>query len=126
FAGDYQSLPVLTPGDYGFPLLASLGECDRLVGVDCTMNGSWDLVEAGQVYSMADGDVPTILAHLDAPAQNVQIDVYRANEDGTRGAPVHPRFHTYLDTDFVGRTGGGPNVFVPYTWDGTRPQGNHE
>lgn len=121
FAGDYQSLPVLTPGDYGFPALAALDTdaCERLVGVDCTMGGSWDLVEAGQVYSMADGDVPTILAHLDAPVSNLTIDVYQANEDGTRGDKVHPRFYNYLDTDFVGRTGGGPNVFVPYTWDGT-------
>ncbi len=120
FAGDYQSLPVLTPGDYGFPVLASLTACDRVVGVDCTMNGSWDLVEAGTVYSMADGDVPTILAHLDAPVSNLRIDVYKANPDGTRGDPVHPRFFNYLDVDHVGRTGGGPNVFVPYTWDGTR------
>lgn len=120
FAGDYQSLPVLTPGDYGFPVLAELTECERVVGVDCTMGGVWDLVEGGNVYSMADGDVPTILAHLDAPASNVRIDVYEANEDGTRGDPVHPRFYNYLDTDHVGRTGGGPNVFVPYTWDGTR------
>ena len=40
FAGDYQSLPLLTPGDFGFPLLAQLAACDRLIGVDCTMNGS--------------------------------------------------------------------------------------
>lgn len=120
FAGDYQSLPMLTPGDFGFPVLASLENCDRLIGVDCTMNGSWNIVEAGQVYSMADGDVPTILAHLDAPVDNLRIDIYEANPDGTRGDPVHPRFFNYLDLDHVGRTGGGPNVFVPYTWDGTR------
>lgn len=120
FAGDYQSLPILTPGDNGFPVLATLTGCDRLVGVDCTMNGAWDFAGDNQVYSMADGDVPTILAHLNAPVQNLQIDVYHANEDGTRGAPVHKRFFNYLDVDYLGRTGGGPNVFVPYTWDGTR------
>lgn len=127
FAGDYQSLPMLTPGDYGFPVLAELTGCDRLIGVDCTMNGVWDLVEgSGHVYSMADGDVPTILAHLDAPVDNLRIDVYKANPDGTRGDPVHPRFFNYLDVDHLGRTGGGPNVFMPYTWDGTRSHNDRE
>ena len=75
---------------------------------------------------MADGDVPTILAHLDAPADNVRIDIYKANPDGSRGNPVHPKFYNYLDEDFVGRTGGGPNVFMPYTWDGSRLHGKHD
>lgn len=123
FAGDYQDLPVLTEGDYGLPALAQLTECERLIGVDCTMGGVWEFRDDGATYSMANGDVPTVLVHLEHPASSLRIDVYRANADGTRGRAVHPVFHTYLDVDYLGRS-GGTNVFTPYTWDGTRTHSN--
>ena len=123
FAGDYQALPLLTPGDYDFPQLAQLTECSRLIGADCTMDAAWELRPDGATYSMADGDVPTVLVHLEHPASSLSIDIYNANADGTAGRPVHPAFHHYLDVDYLGRS-GGQNLFTPYTWDGTRLNSN--
>ncbi|SEE17276.1 S8 family serine peptidase [Ruania alba] len=116
FAGDYQDLPLL--GDIGandLPVLGQLTACDRLVGVDCTWNGTWNLMPDGATYSMAEGDVPTVLVHLDAPAQSVDLTVYAA-VDGERGEPIGSTA-TFLDTDYVGRSGGAA-AFTPYTWDG--------
>ncbi|UFU08358.1 Fn3-like domain-containing protein [Ruania halotolerans] len=115
FAGDYQALPLLTDIGYGMPVLGQLTSCDRLIGVDCTMNGTWDLMPDGATYSMADGDVPTFLVHLEHPAQSVDLTVYAA-VDGERGSAIGPTA-TFVDTEFVGRSGGA-EAFTPYTWDG--------
>lgn len=123
YVGDYQELPVLTAGAYGFPGLGKLLACDRVIGVDCTMGGEYDFGDAGTVYSMKNGDVPMILAHLERPAQSLKVDIYTANADGSKGKPVHPKFYTAFSMDELGRS-GGPGQFVPLTWDGTRPHSN--
>ncbi|MDD9208193.1 S8 family serine peptidase [Georgenia sp. 10Sc9-8] len=118
-SGDYQSVPVLTdPYDLGLPALATLEQCDRLLGVDCVdPAASWDLAEPGTVYSMRHGDVPTMLLHLEHPVQQLSVAVYHATQDGTRGRPVHPRFSEALAVQHLGRDG---SAFTPWTWDGTR------
>ncbi len=117
FAGDYQALPLMLNEGSVFPTLATLSECGVFEGVDCAAGGVWELAEAGQVYSMADGDVPTALVHLEHPARSLQVDIYHANADGTRGDPagVNP---TYQVHDYLGRD-ANPDAFGAFTWDGT-------
>lgn len=123
YVGDYQELPVLTPGPYGMPQLGQLTACERVIDVDCAMGGEYDFASAGHVYSMKDGDVPMILTHLERPAQSLKVDIYTANADGTKGKPVHPKFYNAFTQNEIGRS-GAPGAFVPLTWDGTRPHSN--
>ncbi|UFU04621.1 Fn3-like domain-containing protein [Ruania suaedae] len=115
FAGDYQEVPMLTDIGYGLPVLGQLTACDRLIGVDCTMNGEWNLMPEGATYSMSDGDVPTFLVHLEHPAQSLEMTVYAA-VDGERGSAIGPTA-TFLSSEYVGRSAGA-EAFTPYTWDG--------
>ena len=121
FAGDYQSLPLMTDVGYGLPTLGSLAECERFIGVDCVMGGSYDLEPEGTTYTMKDGDVPTMLVHLEHPAQSLQMTVY-ASDDGERGAQFGPTA-TFLDEEYLGRHPGDAS-FQPYTWDGRLDAGN--
>jgi len=120
FAGDYQALPLLEDlGDLDLPALATLEECDRLLGTDCVMNGAWDLAGDDESYTMADGDVPTVLVHLEHPARSVTFTIFAAMPEG-RGATtnsVTPGQAVAVHTDYVGRDSGG---FTAWTWDGTR------
>ncbi|MCL3863268.1 Fn3-like domain-containing protein [Actinotalea sp. K2] len=120
FAGDYQALPLLgdLPG-LELPVLASLVECGRLIGTDCVAGGSWDIAEAGQVYTMRDGDFPTVIMHLEHPAQSITFEVYRVLP-GKRER-VLPRGAVAYHEEFVGRDSGG---FSVRTWDGTRVKPN--
>jgi subtilisin family serine protease len=120
FIGDYQSVEAMGPGAHGFPFLASLTECDRLIGVDCTMNGAWSVhPDGGATYSMADGDFPTLLVHLDYPARSLEIRLYEANADGSKGDRVGGVNNRVLAADFLGRS-ASQGSFTPYVWDGTR------
>jgi minor extracellular serine protease Vpr len=121
FDGDYQALPVLKHAM--FPTLAKLAECDRLIGADCTMGGGWDVAEEGAVFTMEDGDVPTMLVHLEHSVRSATFRVYHANADGSKGKAVHPAFNVVMQEDYLGRS-GGVNVFTPWAWDGTREHNN--
>lgn len=116
FAGDYQALPRLGDIGAGLPVLAELTACQRLIGVDCTMGGSWLPAPDGATYSMADGDVPTMLVHRVHPLQQLQLTVYAAR-DGERHLAYGPTA-TFLDAHHLGRSGSAAG-FTPYTWDGT-------
>lgn len=118
FAGDYQALPVLTDIGAGLPVLGALAECERLIGVDCVMGGAWNPAPEGATYSMADGDVPTFLVHLEHPAQTLQMTVYAAS-NGEPHLAYGPTAQ-FLSVDYLGRSGGA-GAFTPYTWDGTLP-----
>jgi minor extracellular serine protease Vpr len=117
FDGDYQELPVLEHPT--FPALAQLTGCDRLIGVDCTMNGAWDLADEGTVFTMEGGDVPTAAVHLRHPARSATFEVYEANADGTKGDLVHPAFPVAMEGDYLARSGSA-NGFSAWAWDGTR------
>lgn len=120
FVGDYQAVDTMTEGAFGFPFLASLTECERLIGVDCTMNGAWDTHPTGGVsYSMTDGDFPTLLVHLDYPARSLEVRLHEANPDGSKGDRVGGVNNTVLTADFIGRS-ADQGAFTPYVWDGTR------
>ena len=123
FEGDYQDIEVLTPGvvngeEGPFPVLGKLTECDRLIGVDCTMNGVWDIYpETGNgedlVYTLADGDVPTVLVHFEHQARQLTLTAYEANADGTKGDLVG---EVRVD-DYLARSGTAGS-FEPITWNG--------
>lgn len=120
FAGDYQSLPLMTDIGHGLPTLSSLAACDRFIGVDCVMGGSYDLKPDGATYTMKNGDVPTVLVHLQHPAQELDMTVY-ASHDGERGAQFGPTA-TFLDEAYLGRDPA--SSFTPYTWDGRLDSGH--
>jgi putative cell wall-binding protein/subtilisin family serine protease len=123
FEGDYQDIEVLTPGvvngeEGPFPVLGKLTECDRLIGVDCEAGGTWAIYsDTGTgdepVFTLVDGDVPTVLAHLEHQARQLTLVAYEANEDGSQGDLVgEVRVDDYLPRS---ATEGG---FFPFTWDG--------
>src|SRR5690606_37835349 len=101
-----------------FPVLGKLTECDRLIGVDCTMNGVWDIypdTNNGEdlVYTLADGDVPTVLVHFEHQARQLTLTAYEANADGTKGDLVG---EVRVD-DYLARSGTAGS-FEPITWNG--------
>ena len=70
-------------------------------------------------YTLADGDYPIIALYLAYPISTMYVDVYEANEDGTKGAKVHSNFINYSTMLDMGRMGG----LATLAWDGTF-QGN--
>lgn len=122
FAGDYQALEAL--GDLGtteLPLLASLADCDRLIGVDCVAGGAWDVAGEDAVFTMVDGDVPTVLTHVEHPLQSLTIRAYRVLPDAARPGEVRNARSLVGVEEFVGRDSGG---FSVRTWDGTLAKAN--
>ncbi|QDO87986.1 S8 family serine peptidase [Ornithinimicrobium ciconiae] len=120
FSGDYQSLEVLTPGTSGaLPVLGQLTACDRLIGDECAWNGVWDTFAdtgAGDepVYTLVDGDVPTVLAHLEHQARSVTLTAYEVNDDGSQGAEVG----VVSTQDYLPRS-AAQGDFSAFVWDGT-------
>jgi minor extracellular serine protease Vpr len=122
FAGDYQALEAL--GDLGqtaFPVLASLAGCDRLIGIGCVAGGSWDLAGDGAVFTMVDGDVPTVLTHVEHPLQALTIRAYRVLPGTSTPGEVRGAKSLVEVQEHVGRDSGG---FSVRTWDGTLAKSN--
>lgn len=124
FAGDYQALPLLENlGTIDLPALGQIAECDRFIGIDCAAGGDWYLADSGgTMYTMADGDVPTVLIHLENPAQSLTFTIYRPMPEGARtsmqaieGQAV-ARYEQHIGRD--------SNTFTAWTWDGTRTTGD--
>lgn len=110
-SGDYQALPVLTSGVSGLPL-PSLG---------VVVDGSLFLNdEPGYTYSMVGDDLPYVIYHLDYPVSQLELNVFKANEDGTKGEKVHDEFNNALTLTDLGRD----NSYAVVAWDGTF-QGNY-
>ena len=101
-AGDYQALSAIqdTYG-YGFPWLAALSD------------GAFAPVDAGQNYTMQGDDVPYVLFHLEYPVSDLQLWVYRANADGTKGALLSQQ--PAVTTGNAGRD----DLYTALAWDGT-------
>jgi subtilisin family serine protease len=68
FKGDYQSIQVLVPTAAGFPRMA------RQVAP-----GQFDPVGDGETFTMADGDTPFVLAHLEHQSQVLRATVTDAD-----------------------------------------------
>ncbi|GGC00843.1 S8 family serine peptidase [Cellulomonas carbonis] len=115
FAGDYQDLELFgTFNGLELPALAELTACDRLIGTDCVSGGAWDLVDPGHVFTMRDGDVPSVVFHMEHPAESITMRVLLVLP-GRLGAIPLGRSVAY-EEEFVGRDSGGISV---RTWDGT-------
>ena len=65
--GNYQSIPVLTPTQYGFPWLA------QAVG-----NSLFNRPN-GATYTLQNSDIPYFLLHLDHHAAWLRMEVFEAN-----------------------------------------------
>jgi len=99
FKGDYQTMPVLTPTQYGFPWLA------KLVGSNYVNQ------PAGATYTLANGDVPYILAHFHHQSRTVRMEVRDA---------VTGRFVGLVSQNiqFMPRNSSATSFFA-FVWDGT-------
>lgn len=103
--GDYQAVKVLTSQGQGLPALGTV------------VPGGYNLAAPNQSYTMANGDVPVLLFHLEYPVNGLKVQVYKANADGTKGAPINHRIPAVLSFDKLGRD----TSFLALKWDGTYP-----
>jgi hypothetical protein len=107
YKGDYQAQQVLTPTANGLPWLA------RLSG------GSFTHVTAsGSTFTLAGGDDPYLVYHLNIPARQLNVQVENAD-----GSFVHPVFNYAVKESFLPRN-SSPTAFFTFAWDGTRGQDN--
>ena len=99
--GDYQSVKVLS-GD--LPALAKMS------------NGQPSPVAGSPVYTMVNGDLPTLIAHLDYPVNELTVDLLRVDDQGRQSLP-YPGYPGWLRT---GPQGKDPSQQT-LTFDGTFP-----
>ncbi|MBN8487748.1 MAG: S8 family serine peptidase [Burkholderiales bacterium] len=103
FKGDYQSIPVLTSGGSGYPWLAQL------------VSGSYlNRNDTGATYTMAGGDIPYFLLHLDHQSRKILV---KATDKAT-GKPAG----TISIDQYVGRNSTSTGFFA-FAWDGTTTKG---
>ena len=97
FKGDYQSIQVLTPTPNGYPWLAKAGDT------------TFDKQPEGTAYTLAEGDMPIFLAHLDHQAARLVGEVYDADSRFVGRA---------FDEQYLQRAGfdGQANIYI---FDGT-------
>jgi minor extracellular serine protease Vpr len=103
FKGDYQSIPVLTAGGFGFPLLG------RPLG-----GGNYDVAGPDPTFTMAEGDIPAALVHLDHQVRELRIEV----RDATTGRQWHRAF----DLEYLPRNSTSTGFFA-FEWDGMTTRG---
>jgi minor extracellular serine protease Vpr len=105
FVGDYQSIQVLAPTPYGFPMLAGsyLGEFYGPI----TGPADW-------YYTMVGEDIPFFLVHFDHPSRLIDFDIF----DATSGKAVGKA----MSDEYLPRnsTSGG---FFAVGWDGLVTKG---
>ncbi|MDO5495631.1 MAG: S8 family serine peptidase [bacterium] len=103
-SGDYQALTVLE-----FAALVYANE-----------TGGLAVAEPFHTYTMVGTDFPTIALYLAYPTSALYVDIYQANEDGTKGRKVHSNFINYASLLDLGRF----SALSTLPWDGTY-QGNN-
>lgn len=119
FIGDYQSIPVLTSGGSGFPLLGQAVSCIRVVDGAC-IGGSFTLPSPGTAFDMSDVfNQPALLVHFDHQSQYMEMVLKHADT----GAPVHPVFNKTNVMHFLPRNSTSTGFFA-FQWDGTRLHSN--
>jgi minor extracellular serine protease Vpr len=101
FKGDYQSIVALAPTTFNFPWLA------KLVGTAFVNQPS------GATYTLAGGDVPYFLVHLDHQVRRLRAEVF-----DTSGRA----FHRAFEFQYVGRNSTATSFFA-IAWDGKTTQG---
>lgn len=103
FVGDYQSIVVLEPTPYGFPWLA------KLIG------GYYYNQPDGATYTMADGDIPYFLIHLEHQSRRLRMEVFDAN--------TGKAWHRAYEEEYLPRNSTSTSFFA-FTWDGLTTNGN--
>ncbi len=106
FKGDYQTTQVLVPTANGFPWLATLA------------GGTYTNQPSGATFTMADGNIPYFLMHLDHLSRRIVLEAYDA-ATGTLVGKVS-------DDEYVTRN-STPSGFFAFVWDGVTfrgPTGN--
>lgn len=107
YAGDLQDERLVT--DAGLHRTVA---CANVVGPNCyDPEGSWARVKPGHVFTMQDGDFPTLAFSFDHQVRAMTWDVYRAGSDGSRGALVGRA----RSVDHLARSVG----LTREAWDGT-------
>ncbi len=100
--GDYQAVKVLTDQGMGLPTLGKV------------VAGGYDYADANQSYTMAAGDVPVLLFHLEYPVSALKVRVRPANAARTT---VNGPVWTVHKFGPLGRDAS----FLALSWDGTYP-----
>ena len=103
FKGDYQSIPALTPTANGFPWLA------KLVGT------SYVNQPAGATFTLASGDIPYLILHLDHQVRRLRAEVFSA---GSGRAWQRAWEEEYMPRNSVATS------FFAFPWDGKTSNGN--
>ncbi|WP_437693384.1 S8 family serine peptidase [Sorangium sp. So ce176] len=98
FKGDYQRVPVLKPSGHGAPWLGKVN------GTRVTPQ------PGGATYTLASGDVPLVMVHLDHGAERLTLDVVEA----ATGKP----WGRALSLSHVGQSSSATAV-TRYAWKGT-------
>ncbi|MCT1557133.1 Fn3-like domain-containing protein [Helcobacillus massiliensis] len=88
-SGDYQALPLLVDGGMGLPALGK------------AKGDSVDIAGKHPTYTMQGDDRPYIIYRLNLPAETAKLEIFTANADGSKGAPVHPKFNTAWEDQHV-------------------------
>lgn len=95
--GDYQAIQAMTPTANGFPWLAKLA------------GGSFTNQPGGATYTLADGDLPWFLVHLDHQARQMKFEAVDAT-DGTFKGLISLENHLPRNSTATG--------FFNWSWDG--------
>ena len=104
FKGDYQSITVLTPTPNGFPWLARR-----------TPTSSFAKQGAGAVFTLAGGNVPYVLVHLDHQSRRIRMEVIES--------ATGKSWHRAMDLEYMGRNSTATQFFS-LPWDGVTTAGN--
>jgi minor extracellular serine protease Vpr len=102
FKGDYQTTQVLVPTANGFPWLATLAA------------GTYTNQPGGATYTMADGNIPYFLMHLDHHSERIKLEAFNAASGASVGK--------VSDDEYVGRN-STPTGFFAFLWDGVTFRG---
>lgn len=73
-------------------------------------------VTKGQVFSMKGADIPVLRFHLDAPAKDLSVKVYKAKEDGSKDEAAAP--YNTIASGPAGFSGEAPGFYDIISWDG--------
>ncbi|WP_437737890.1 S8 family serine peptidase [Sorangium sp. So ce1335] len=102
FKGDYQRVPVLKTSGHGAPWLGKVN------GTRVTPQ------PGGATYTLASGDIPVLMVHLDHGAERLTMDVV--------GAATGQAWGRALELSHVGQSSSATAV-TRYGWKGTTKRG---
>lgn len=75
-----------------------------------------DITANGQVFTLKDKDIPVLRFHLDAPAKDLSVKVYKAKEDGSKDKAAAP-YNTIASAP-AGVSGNISGFYDIIPWDG--------